>query len=191
MAKGAKRAKGAASKPRRLKVFTAQLGFFESVVAVPNQAKALRAWGVHQNLFANGDAKSATAEDAIAAALAHPGTPLRRAIGSDDAFSVEPDLPTVPPPQPRTRSADRKAESETRAKAEPPRPDRSALDAADEALKRVNETQAREQAALEQRRQDLETEYAEAKARWREDRREAEMRLEHERRAYRQAGGEP
>jgi len=37
---------------RKLKVFQAQLGFYDTVVAVPGRAAALRAWGVHQDLFA-------------------------------------------------------------------------------------------------------------------------------------------
>jgi hypothetical protein len=54
---------------RRLKVFQAQIGFFDTVVAAPSQAAALRAWGVHQDLFANGGAKAITDELALAAAL--------------------------------------------------------------------------------------------------------------------------
>ncbi len=183
-----KGAKTATNKPRRLKVFTAEIGFFESVVAVPNQAEALRAWGVHQNLFAGGDARIATDEDAIAAALANPGTPLRRAIGGAGAFSVEPDLPTVkssPPRQVPTRAAP------AAKAARPAPPDRSALAAAEEALRRVDEAEARERAVFDRRRRELEAEATDAKVRWRKDRQSARKRLDHERRAYRQAGGEP
>ena len=70
----------------KLKVFQAQFGFFDTVLAVPSQAAALRTWGTHQNLFAIGHAKLATDEAAIAAALEHPGTLLRRALGSHDPF---------------------------------------------------------------------------------------------------------
>ncbi len=69
---------------RKLKVFQAQFGFYDTVVAAPSQAAALRAWGVNQNLFASGEAKAATDEAAIAAATAHPETPLRRAVGSTE-----------------------------------------------------------------------------------------------------------
>ena len=74
---------------RKLKVFQAQFGFFDIVLAAPSQAAALRAWGTHRNLFATGDAKVATDEAAIAAALEHPGTPLRRAVGSNEPFALE------------------------------------------------------------------------------------------------------
>jgi hypothetical protein len=70
MAKGAR---------RRLKVFQAQIGFYDTVVATPSQAAALRAWGVRQDLFAAGQARIADDAQAIDAALAHPDTPLRRA----------------------------------------------------------------------------------------------------------------
>ena len=71
---------------RRLKVFQAQFGFYDTVVAAPSQAAALRAWGTRQDLFASGDARRATDEAAVAAALAHPETLLRRAVGSADPF---------------------------------------------------------------------------------------------------------
>jgi hypothetical protein len=76
-------------KGRKLKVFQAQFGFYDTVVAAPSQAAALRAWGTRQNLFASGDAKVVTDEAAVAAATAQPETPLRRAIGSTDPFVLE------------------------------------------------------------------------------------------------------
>src|SRR3954451_7231300 len=83
--------------PQKLKVFQAQFGFFDTVLAVPSQAAALRVWGTHRNLFATGHAKLATDEAAIAAAVEHPGALLRRAVGSDIPFSVEPpSLPKFP-----------------------------------------------------------------------------------------------
>jgi hypothetical protein len=73
---------------RKLKVFQAQFGFYDTVVAASSQAAALRAWGTHQNLFASGEAKVTTDEAAVAAALKHPETPLRRAVGSNDPFQL-------------------------------------------------------------------------------------------------------
>jgi hypothetical protein len=84
---------------RRLKVFQAQFGFFDSVVAAPSQASALRAWGAHQDLFASGHARPATEEAAVKAALEHPGAPLQRAVGTRDPFLLQPaGLPNVPDP---------------------------------------------------------------------------------------------
>ena len=82
---------------RRLKVFQAQFGFHDSVVAAPSQAAALRAWGTRQNLFAEGQARLADDPQAVKAARAHPQTPLRRVAGSNDPFELEPtSLPSVP-----------------------------------------------------------------------------------------------
>jgi hypothetical protein len=103
------------AKPRapRLKVFQAQLGFFDSVVAAPSQAAALRAWDAHQDLFASGDAQIANDEAAVKAALEHPGTPLRRAVGTKDPFRLEPSglpkVPRAPGPSPK-KSARPKAQ---------------------------------------------------------------------------------
>ena len=57
---------------RKLKVFQAQFGFYDTVVVASSQTAALLAWGTHQNLFASGEAKVATDEAAVAAALEHP-----------------------------------------------------------------------------------------------------------------------
>ena len=57
----------AARRARRLKVYRTELGFFDTVVAAPNQSAALEAWGVHQNLFA--EHRAAVTADAAAALL--------------------------------------------------------------------------------------------------------------------------
>jgi len=36
---------------RKLKVFQAQFGFFDTVVAAPSRAAALRAWGARQKIY--------------------------------------------------------------------------------------------------------------------------------------------
>ncbi|MGO4610801.1 hypothetical protein AB4142_31185, partial [Variovorax sp. 2RAF20] len=90
----------------------------------PNQVAALAAWGVRQNLFAEGRASVSKDETNADAALANPGVPLRRAMGSRDAFSLEPALPRAPaaPAPPRL-----KVVAEAKGPAVKPRPDRSAL----------------------------------------------------------------
>jgi len=87
-------------------VFQAQFGFFDSVVAAPSQESALRAWGTHQDLFASGDARLATDEAAVKAALEHPGAPLRRAVGTSDPFALQPS--GLPKPPRRQRAAPKK-----------------------------------------------------------------------------------
>lgn len=174
----------------RLKVFAAQFGFHDSVVAAPSQAKALEAWGIRQNLFAEGRAAVTDDPDAIAAALAHPGTPLRRAVGSKDPFSLEPGLPDVPAPPKRKRLDLKLVPQAAAPPLPPPPPDRSALEAAEKALAAINARRIEEEAELARRREALEAEEAASRQRWIKDRKAAEADLEKARRAYRLAGGE-
>jgi hypothetical protein len=174
---------------RKLKVFQTQVGFHEVVVAAPSQTAALRALGVHQNLFASGDAKVTTDPAAVAAASAHPETPLRRAVGSDGPFELEPTaLPTAPeiPKGAVTKSAD---------KAKPARParppaDRSALDAAEAALGAIEAGRKREAARLDREDSALKSRKAAAQARYDKARAQATAAVSAAREAYRKAAGD-
>ena len=170
---------------RRLKVFQAVFGFHESVVAAPSQAAALEAWGARQNLFAEGAAKLVADPEAIAAALAHPLTPLRRAIGSTGAFGLDApaptlDIPRAPAKEPRAGRRTKPAMP----KPEAPPPDRSPLAAAEAALERLEAAQKREQARFRRRRDALDAEEVAARAGWTADRAAARKAMEQERRAY-------
>ena len=174
---------------RKLKVFQAQFGFFDTVVAAPSQAAALRAWGTHQNLFASGDARITTDEAAVKAALEHPQTPLRRAVGSNDAFKLEPtSLPQAPdaPKRPPTRKA--KPRAAPAAKPRPPA-DRSKLDAAEAELRELDERRKAEEAELRREEEALETKRAAAQAAYVEARKAATAAVVEARQAYRKAGG--
>lgn len=174
---------------RKLKVFQAQFGFYDTVVAAASQAAALRAWGTHQNLFASGEAKITTDEAAVAAALEHPETPLRRAVGSRDPFQLEPSgLPTVP-------DAPKRVAAKPAAKAKPaPAPkapvDRSALDAAEAALRQLDEARKREEAGFRRREDELDEEKSAARAAYVESRKAATAAVVEARKSYRSAGGE-
>lgn len=178
---------------RKLKVFQARIGFYDTVVAAPSQAAALRAWGVHQNLFAGGEARVADDPDAVKAALAHPETPLKRAIGSKDPFGLEAKLPEVPDaPRPKTP-----AKPSAKAKPEPPaKPpmkapaDRTALDAAEAALRKLDEARKGEEADLRRRQDELETAKAAAQHAYVEGRKAATAAVVAARQAYRRAGGD-
>lgn len=179
-----------AKSPRRLKVYQAQFGFHDSVVAAPNQAAALAAWGIRQNLFAEGRAKVAEDPAAVDAALEHPETPLRRAIGSNDPFTLEPNLPQVPDPPKRPKPA-----LKVVPKVEPPQParpppDRAEVDAAEKQLTAINARRIEEEADVQRRREALEVEETASRRRWAADRKSAEAQLEKARRAYRAEGGE-
>jgi hypothetical protein len=169
---------------RKLKVFQAQFGFYDTVVAAPSQAAALRAWGVNQNLFASGEAKFTTDEAAITAATAHPETPLRRAVGSSDPFALEPtSLPDVPetPEEAAAKPAARKKSS--------PAADRSKLAAAEKALGELDERRKREEADFRSEAKDLETRRAAAHGAYVAARRAAASTLVGARAAYRKVGG--
>lgn len=178
----------ATPRARKLKVFQAQFGFFDTVVAAPSQAAALRAWGIHQNLFASGQAVAATDEAAVAAALAHPETPLRRAVGTSDPFQLDPvSLPSVPEATAKPVKAARAAP----AKPEPKRPpaDRSKLDAAEAALHVIDQDRKAEEAALRREADALNAKISAAQEAYVEARKGATAKVVAARAAYRDAGG--
>jgi hypothetical protein len=160
---------------KRLKVYRADAGFYETVVAAPNQAEALKAWGVRQNLFAEDAAEVEDDPDIVKTASAHPGQPLRRPIGSKEAFRLDPHAPTAP----------------KNAKAKPKaRVDRRKLDAAEAALHKLGDRQKAEAADLDRRMDDLKTERAVAESRWDQEQAEARKTVDRERRAYAKVGGQ-
>ena len=174
---------------RKLKVFQAQFGFYDTVVAASSQAAALRAWGTRQNLFASGDARPTTDQAAIAAALEHPETPLSRAVGSNDPFQLEPaNLPKVPD-APKRASAKPLAKSKLAPAPKPPA-DRSALDAAEAALHQLDDARKREEADLRRRQAELDEAKATAQAAYVDGRKAATAAFVAARKAYRSAGGE-
>ncbi len=173
----------------RLKVFQAQFGFYDTVVAAPSQAAALRAWGIHQNLFASGDAKVTTDEAAVAAALEHPETPLRRAVGSSDPFQLEPaSLPKAPDPPKRPTVVKAAAGSKPNVPARRPA-DRTALDAAELSLRKLDDARKREEADFRRRQDELEAAKTAAQSAYVEDRKAVTVAIVKAREAYRKAGG--
>lgn len=74
-------------KPRRLKTYASRLdGLHDYVVAAPNQAEALKAWDVRQNLFQEGLATVTDEDSAVKATTARPGTVFRRRTGTKGAW---------------------------------------------------------------------------------------------------------
>jgi hypothetical protein len=156
--------------PVRLKVFQAHLGFFDTVVAAPSRAAALKAWGSRQDLFRDGQAREASDPNAITAALAKPGLVLRRPVGSNVAFSENPGLPSVPravkkalekKPTPASKGKAAAAHTVRPAPEPPPRlppPDRSALDSAEKAIADLKREEERVLAALGKRKAALDEE---------------------------------
>jgi hypothetical protein len=156
-------------------------------VAASSQAAALRAWGTHQNLFADGQAHVTTDEAAVKAALAHPETPLRRAIGSNDGFELNPmSLPKISDAPKKAASSP--AKSKPKAPPKPPA-DRSKLNATEAELRTLDEDRKREEAELRLRRDELDAEIAAAQDAYVRHRRAVTAAIVEARKAYRRAGG--
>ena len=172
--------------PRRLKVFQARLGFYDTVVAAPSQAAALRAWGIHQNLFADGEARVCEDAKAIEAALTHPETPLRRPAGSAQAFGLESGLPALPE---APKGAPRRGPKSRPSDKPKPKADRSALSAAETALRKLDAERKHEEADFKRRRDDLDAAREAAQTAYHDDRKAAASAVVQARKAYRKAGG--
>ncbi len=171
---------------RRLKVFQVHLGFFDTVVAAPSQAAALRAWGTHQNLFADGQARVTDDPQAVEAALAHPEVPLKRATGSTDPFALESvSLPKIPD-APRAGKAKPKSAAATPLK---PPADRTVLAAAEEALQQLDGDRKAEEAGFRHRQDALDGERKAAQAKYVARHDTVSRALADARAAYRKAGG--
>ena len=158
---------------RKLKVFQTRIGFFDYVVAVPSQAAALRAWGLHQNVFAAGAASAVTDPEIIGLARDQPGVKLRRAIGSSAAFSSEPARPELPDEPPPSKKP----------------PDRRALRDAEHRLSQIKGEQTRAQAAFARRRRGLAAEEAKSAKSFEKRLAEATARVEQEAAVFKKVGG--
>jgi hypothetical protein len=190
----------AAASRRKLKVFQTSIGFYDVLVATTGKAAALRAWGIHQDLFAQGLAAQVTDDGLVAMANAHPETVLKRAIGSKGEFKLDPSPP-------RLKRAVRDGVDEDGSvspEPAPPPPDRTRLTAAEEALATLDEEHEsdmdrvqRELAAIDAeemklvtRRRALNAEATAKRKVWQDQRSKAEATVQSERRTYRRAGGD-
>jgi hypothetical protein len=184
---------------RALKTFQAHLGFYDTVVAAPSQAAALKAWGSRQNLFREGFAKASNDPAAIAAATAKPGVVLRRAAGSKAPFSENPALPQIPNAPKAPKPAPKKTVKEPPVRAAPekrkvakeptppppPKPvDRRPMEAAEKTIAKVKADEVRALAALESRKAGLSKEERRIRDDFRARREKAEQKLVQARRAY-------
>jgi hypothetical protein len=172
--------KATAARPgaaRKLKVYRTPAGFYDAYVAAPSQKAAIEAWGADKHVFARGGAEVVTDEALIAEPLASPGVVIKRKRGS-----LSEQLAALGQAAPDTRrkgtaadDAEAAGDARKRAKAAArpkPRPSRSALDDAEQALGAFEaqakldlaEIRARE-AALAKERQALEATHSAQRAR--------------------------
>jgi colicin import membrane protein len=75
----------------RVKVFTANLGFYETAVAARSRKMALAHWGVDRDLFRDGTAKESNEPRAVEGAMRKVGMVVRRPLGSGGAFEERAD----------------------------------------------------------------------------------------------------
>ena len=144
----------------RLKVFRAHQGFYDSIVAVTSQKKALEAWGAKPTLFSQGFAAETKDADAVEAALAQPGVILRRPFGTRGAFKSEPDLPKAPKRTAKQKKAHAQAVKQREAEAaRKEKAARAAEKRKERAAKAELEEIEREEARLRERRQTLQRKF--------------------------------
>jgi hypothetical protein len=165
--------------PRALKVFRTPIGFHDAYVAAPTKKAALEAWGSTHDLFARGTAEIVTDPALMEEPLAAPGKVIKRSRGTTaeqiaalpaverpdrpanaDDEEVEPSASTKAKSTGKTKTP---AKPKAKPKPPPPRPSPEALETAEAELEAAgrqheddNRALAREQAALDRRRRDLE-----------------------------------
>jgi hypothetical protein len=167
----------------KLKVYEAEIdGLHQWVVAAPNQRAALDAFGVHQDLFAQGLAHVSDDPEAQKA-VDQPGVPLRRAKGSKGAFKSA-DLGGSDV----WEKAAAAAVGGKKAKPKAP-PSRAKLDRAQAALEEFEERSSRELEEIAHARAALEAREGRLRDAIAGKRRQLTETLEEARAAYRAAGG--
>ncbi len=144
---------------KKLKVFRTPIGFHDAYVAAPSQKAALEAWGADSNIFAQGIAEQVDDPKLMEEPLANPGKVIKRVRGSADehfaALGKGEKKAKGPSPAPPLSERGKKPKPK-------PRPSRDKLDAAEEALEKLEKKQRKklreideEMRALERRRREL------------------------------------
>ena len=172
-------------------MFIAQIGFYDTVVAAASQTAALKAWGTRQNLFTGGQARLTDDAQAIEAALQHPDVPLKRVVGTNHPFELSPrGLPKIPdaPKQWADEVHTKRPAPRPAKKAKPPA-NRSKLEQAETAVRKIDEARKREEADLRQRQEALDVEKEATQTGYIEQRKAATAAVVAARQAYRKAGG--
>ena len=150
--------------PRALKVFKLPVGFHDAYVAAPSQKAAAEAWGSDIAVFARGEAELVTDPELVKEPLASPGKVIKRLRGTaaEQIAALGPDQAPSSPKGARTSPANGKSKAKPSPKPKP-RPSRTALEAAEQALKAVEDQQrqarqelAELEAALAREREALE-----------------------------------
>jgi hypothetical protein len=160
-----------------LKVFRTPIGFHDAYVAVPSRKAALEAWGADADLFARGAAELVDDPALTREPLAQPGKVIRRLRGTvEEQIAALPGdaAPTTPPARQRQR-------------ANRPKPMRTDVIKAEEALAAIRQRQAGERDELARRQAELDRERSGQKDRHSSELAKAEEELSAARDYYEQA----
>ena len=154
-----------------MKVYTTRIGLRDWLVAADSQKEALKAWDVHKNLFASGDARVTNDAACVALAMKTPGVP----VAAPGRVQI-PETSNVV----KLSAFRRPADSEP-AKRQAPKPvDRSKIEAAERELAALEKEVAERRADLAKRRRALESEEGELDAEIERRRARLERRVKRE-----------
>lgn len=134
----------------KLKVFVTSDGLTDYVVATTSKAKALAAWGAHQDLFKTGLAHETDEAPLVKAATARPGEVLRRAAGSRQTLArMKPVKRTASKPKGPSKAALKRVEDAERRLAEAETAHTEAVAALEAQKAKLDVKWARDRARLE------------------------------------------
>lgn len=97
----------------KLKVFAWSNGLKTYAVATTSRPKALAAWGIHQDLFADGTAREVDDPALVEAAIAQPGVVIEQAVSGGAAKAI---AASKSPPRPKGPTAAQKRAAELKAR---------------------------------------------------------------------------
>jgi hypothetical protein len=173
----------ASKRKQKLKVYRTPIGFHDAFVAAPSQKAALEAWGADTNLFGRGIAEQVTDAKLTRVPLENPGQVVKvlRGTPAEQLAALEAQEP------PTRRKAQAPEIVAKQPKKRVPKPSRTAVAKAQDALDRLEKRQEGEIAKLEEQQEALERKLRDLKRRHEGERDKAQRRLDDERSEYEEA----
>lgn len=174
-----------AKRKQKLKVFRTPIGFHDAYVAAPSQKAALEAWGTDTNLFTRGSAEQVTDPELMKVPLRHPGQVVKVLRGTKAEQLAA--LKQQEPKRSEKSRGSRLSKAEVvarRAKNRPPKPSRTALNKAEERLKKLEKRQSGQIDKIEKEERALQRKRKELERRHERERDEAQELVENEREKY-------
>jgi hypothetical protein len=170
----------------KLKVYRTSTGFHDAYVAAPSQKAALAAWGSDANLFARGVAEVVTDPALTEKPLANPGQIIKRLRGTAAeqiaALPPDPIASKKREPEPKERGRLRQPKKKVA-----PRPDRSKLDAAEQAVNDAERRHREQERRLARKEEEVAREQRDLARQHEAELRRLQQSAEKARRAYQDA----